>query len=170
RLGLLGLRLGGTLAAEVARGVQPAWLVLWEPVVNGRRYLQLNMRRSLIKKMLTEGEQFDAGQAAGGSQGQGQDADFDGHLVSARCQDEINSIDMLGDADAVAEKVFVLGIGPRDALSRELAGLVEAYEKSGAAVGRAAVREPPFWNTVGLVRGDAAVGATLEWLAGDDGG
>jgi len=169
RLGLLGLRLGGTLAAEAATGLQPEWLVLWEPVVNGRRYLQLNVRRSLIKKMLTQGEQFDAKQAAGKQRDGHEDMDFDGHFVSARCQDEISSVDMLGSADAAAQNVFLLGIGPRDTLSREQGGLVEAYDAAGAKVTGAAVREPPFWSLVGLVRGDAAIRETLAWLNAEGG-
>ena len=164
-LGLLGLRLGGTLAANVARAFRPQWLMLWEPVVNGRRYLQLNVRRSLIKKMLTEGERFNAKQATAGQKGEPDDVDFDGHFVSARCQDEISKIDMLGDADAAAQRVFVLGIGPRETLSRELSGLVDAYQSAGAEVASAAVREPPFWSLIGLVRGEAAIGATLAWLS-----
>jgi hypothetical protein len=31
------------------------------------------------------------------------------------------------------------------------------------------VREPPFWNMIGLVRGDETIRATMDWLAPGDG-
>ncbi len=43
KLSLLGLRLGASLAATYAAQTQPAWLdelILWDPVVNGRRYVR----------------------------------------------------------------------------------------------------------------------------------
>jgi exosortase A-associated hydrolase 2 len=169
RLGLLGLRLGATLAAAVARDMAPEWLMLWEPIVNGQRYLRLNMRRSLIKKMITEGDEYDAKAAANERQGGPEDVDFDGHVVSARCQAEISEVDLVGEATAAAQKTLVLGIGPRDTLSRELTGLAEAYQAAEAPIASSAVREPPFWNMIGLVRGDETIRATMDWLAPGDG-
>ncbi|MBI3944361.1 MAG: alpha/beta hydrolase [Armatimonadetes bacterium] len=58
RVGLVGVRLGGTLAAHLARETETraAWLALWEPITSGRRYVQMNLRQMRIREMMTAAE------------------------------------------------------------------------------------------------------------------
>ncbi len=49
-VGLLGLRLGATLAYLAAvRSKNPSSLVLWEPITNGARYMQELLRINLVR-------------------------------------------------------------------------------------------------------------------------
>ena len=54
-VGLIGLRWGGTLAALTAEQLNPAFLVLWEPVVDTSKYFFDHLRSYLATEMLIEG-------------------------------------------------------------------------------------------------------------------
>jgi exosortase A-associated hydrolase 2 len=166
-VGLLGLRLGATLAAQVAETRDDLrWLILWEPVVEGPRYLALNLRRSIIKQMLTQGKEFDARAAAPRAESGATDTDFDGHFVSAACQEQIGQADLTSLPRLGARSTLLLHIGPKEALSKECEKLLAHLDGLGGDVTGRAVREKPFWNLIGLVEGDAATDATADWLAG----
>ncbi len=164
RISLLGLRLGATLAAQVAAREPVCDLILWEPITDGPRYISLNLRRSLIKRALTEGDRFEAGASAQREAGDGS-VDFDGHLVSAGCHEEIEGIDLLAEAAPKAERVLIVNITPRPALTKACQELGGHYREAGLDVTAVPVREQPFWNLIGLVTGDETIGATVNWCA-----
>ena len=156
-VGIMGLRLGANLAAVAARADRPLdGLILWEPILDGKQYVRHNLRRSMIKAMLTEGEQFDAQSAA-----RKHDAniiDFDGYLVSAQTREQLEALDT--GAGAFAGPTLVLNIGPKDEPG-------EPYRTLAAAFGQATalgVRLEPFWNRIGLVDAGPVIETTLDWL------
>lgn len=171
KVSLLGLRLGASLAVQVASGRDDVQeLVLWEPVVNGPTYARQNLQRSLIKRALTAGE---GAQSAVDAQREGGDAhiDFDGHLVSAQCQEEMKGMDLLAVPAAQAERVLIVNITPRPNLTKACQELCDHYREAGRRVEAVPVREQPFWNLIGLVTGEATIEATVGWLtqAGTEG-
>lgn len=56
KVGLLGLRWGGTLAAIMADELRPSALVLWEPVIDTSKYFFDHLRSYLASQMLIEGK------------------------------------------------------------------------------------------------------------------
>lgn len=162
-VGLLGLRLGASLAAEVVErrpGVD--CLVLWEPIIEGGRYIAQNLRRSMIKAKMTahEGGEESGGDASGAREA-GKDAvDFDGYRVPARMREQIEHIDLLRGGRSFAQPVLVLGIGPRDGVDEVLQRLAAAYAHGSAL----AVRQEPFWQRIGMIDAGAALDATVDWL------
>jgi len=55
-LGLLGLRLGATLASRACRDVGPVRaLVMWQPIVEGRAEISGELRRLLVQEMVSRG-------------------------------------------------------------------------------------------------------------------
>lgn len=60
-LHLLGLRLGASLAAQVAHETDARRLVLIEPLLNGRRYLSEMGQRKKLRAMMTSEEQKNTG-------------------------------------------------------------------------------------------------------------
>ena len=56
KVGLLGLRWGGTLAALAAEELQPAVLILWEPIVDTSKYFFDHLRSSIATQMLIDGK------------------------------------------------------------------------------------------------------------------
>jgi len=56
RMGLLGLRWGGTLATLCLDALQPDLLVLWEPVVDTEKYFFNHLRSHVAAQMLVDGK------------------------------------------------------------------------------------------------------------------
>jgi exosortase A-associated hydrolase 2 len=164
RLGLLGLRLGATLAAEAAEeDVTLGFLVLWEPIVDGRRYLSLTMRRSMMRKKLTAHEGGNGAGAPADEEPDETDAviDLDGYLVPPGTQEEMVEIDLLSAAKAFPGPTLVLNLSARPKVAAPLEQLASLYV-SGEAI---AVRQEPVWSMVGLVDPTPTIDVTLEWLA-----
>ena len=159
RMGLLGLRLGAALAAELAEEeLELAFLLLWEPVPEGERYLSLSMRRSMMRKKLTEhegGEALDEDDAE-----EMAEVDFDGYLVPAEMQEQIAAIDLLADSKAYPGPTLVLNLSGRSKVASALEKLASLYVSGEAQ----AVRQEPIWSTVGLVDAAPTISASLEWL------
>ena len=160
-VGLAGLRLGATLAAQVAGERDDiACLALLEPVVNGERYIKDNLRRSIIKTMLTKrdgGEQFEGATPAAG----GEDAvDFDGYPVSAAMQAQIKSANLLAAGPSYAGRTLVLSLGAGGEVSEELRALAETFAEGTAL----AVRQEPVWQRIGLMDATPTIEAVTGWL------
>lgn len=163
RVGLLGLRLGATLAAEVAEGrPRVACLALWEPIVDGARYIQQNLRRSMIKAMVTAHEGGEEGTGAAGRAGAlgAGTVDFDGYQVSARLREQIGAIDLLAQPRGYAGPTLVANLTSREEVAGPLAELAAAYPR-GTAV---AVRQEPLWQRIGVIDASPTIEATLTWL------
>lgn len=158
-LGLLGLRLGAALAlaaADAGEGID--FLVLWEPVLDGKQYLTQNLRRSQIKAMLTNQEKFDADEVR---KSRAQELfDFDGYLISAEMRDQIEGIDLLDHRPEWNGPALVVNVTTREQPGEPYKELAELLR------GRvAAVRQEPFWNRIGLIEARPVVELTEIWLA-----
>lgn len=159
RIGLLGLRLGGTLAALTAeRCSDIEFLALWEPIVNGKTFVSMNIRRSLMRKMLTQGKDFRSAQRS-----QADVSDFDGWLVSQQLRRDIEELDLLQQDRPFGGKVLIVRISPHGTVERELEALKEAYLAAGADCVLSEAVSEPIWSTVGLVHTDVLVAETASW-------
>ncbi|MGC9318103.1 MAG: alpha/beta fold hydrolase [Armatimonadota bacterium] len=163
RAGLLGLRLGATLAAQVAEERDDVdCLVLWEPIVDGGRYIKQNLRRSMIKAMMTchEGGE-DAEGAAWQAHALGEGTvDFDGYRVPERMREQIAATNLLAGPRAFAGPVLVVNLSAGDTVAEPLRRLADAYPAGGAA----AVRQEPVWQRIGVIDGTPTTELTVEWL------
>lgn len=162
RLGVLGLRLGATLAAELAEA-EPglAFLILWEPVTEGDKYLALTMRRSMMRKKLTVHE---GGGPIADQQdyGQGAEIDFDGYLVAPIMQTQIAQINLLDQPKHYPGPTLVLNLSGRDKIAPPMEKLASLYTFAQAKT----VRQEPIWSTVGLINPTPTIHATISWLRG----
>lgn len=158
-VGLLGLRLGASLALQALQSHDCAdFIVLWEPVISGKQYLAQNLRRSLIKSMMTDEQKFDAEAVASS---RAQDCfDFDGYLISSQMQWQIDAIDLRENVEAFHGPSLVVNIGTREQPAEPYVTLAETL---GGRV--AAVRQEPFWNRIGLIDPGPVVELTEIWLA-----
>ncbi len=158
RVGLIGLRLGATLAAEVAETMASCqWLVLWEPVVDGQRFVRENLQRSRIKAMLTPGKHSSVFSRDADS-GQ-EEIDLDGYRVSVSAQRQLAAVDLSGP-HRFAGPVLVVNIAPRPQVAVELGVLAEGYPRGEAEV----VVMEPLWSRVGLVKAEELIMLTAQWL------
>lgn len=155
-LGLLGLRLGATMAAQLAAEVD--FLVLWEPVLDGRQFMAQNLRRSQIKAMLTTGDEAEAAQVREAHTAE--TFDFDGYRISATTREQIEGLSLKSDVPSGGGPALVLQL-----TSREQPGddYVRLAEELGGTAG--AVRQEPFWNRLGLSNPRPVIERTELWLA-----
>jgi exosortase A-associated hydrolase 2 len=134
---LVGLRLGAALAALAAeRRGDVDRLVLWEPVVHGRLYLDEIARAH--RALLTD-RKLDARTPAE----QDGTAEVLGFPMSLTLRQTLEHLDLIAALPArPAASVLVLEHEPRP----ELDALSERLRALGARVDRARVPEPPIWE------------------------
>lgn len=158
-LGLLGLRLGATLALEAAEaGAAVDYLVLWEPVLSGKQYVAQNLRRSQIKAMLTDQQSFDP--AAVRRHQEESVFDLDGYQVSAEMRHQLEAISLLEMTPERRWPSLVVNITSHEQPSEGCSQLADMW--GGQVV---AVRQEPFWNRIGLSEAGLLVETTEIWLA-----
>lgn len=163
RAGLLGLRLGGALAARVAEERDDVdCLVLWEPIVDGERYIHENLRRSIIKAMMTRHEGGeDADGAAGQAHALGEGTvDFDGYQVPERMREQIAASNLLDQPRGFPGPVLVVNLSTSDSVAEPLRLLADCYPAGTAA----AVRQEPVWQRIGVIDATPTTQLTVEWL------
>jgi exosortase A-associated hydrolase 2 len=135
-LGLVGLRLGAALAATVAaRRLDLDHVVLWEPVVSGREYLE---EIEISHARLLEDRGLVAERGADG----GRTTEVLGFPLTPTMQRGLEGIDLLRLARAPGKRILILEHGERAttrALGHRLGGL-------GARVDYECVPEAPVWE------------------------
>ncbi len=160
-LGVLGLRLGATMAILAAQSTELFdFAVLWEPVINGEQYMKMNLRRSLIKAMMTEGDGFD-GNGVRSRHADARMLDFDGYRVSQETREQIGRMDLLQASPHFAGPVLLLNISSREQVASQFSELAQAMTHARAE----AVVQEPFWNRSGIVSSQPVATATALWLA-----
>ncbi|MGE0462493.1 MAG: alpha/beta hydrolase [Vicinamibacterales bacterium] len=167
-VGLLGLRLGASLAYRVAaRRADVESLVLWGPIVKGPRYLQELLRINLTTQTAVYGViQEDRDDllrtlAAGGT------VNVDGYEFSKAMADQLDGLDLLKEPPAASERSLVVQI-ERAAAAKpfpELAALTAPLRNASVCV----VQEEPFWKEIPRFYQKAPnlFECTLRWLGYD---
>ena len=165
RIGLLGLRLGGSLAmlaAHATPGVQFA--VLWEPVVAGGEYFEQELRKKLMKEMITFGKSRVTRRHLVEQLENGQSIDFDGYAVAPSLYHGLTAMDLRKCAGTLRMPVLLTRIGPTGKSADRLEALQRALCDAGARVDFRTVAEQPFWNLIGYVECPALIRQTAEWV------
>jgi len=143
---LAGLRLGASIAALAALRAGVERLVLWQPVVNGRADFAAELRRTLIKQMVTNG----AARATRGQllaeleQGQGR-LDLDGFPFTGALYKGIASVNLLALELSARHTVSLIQIAHTPNPLPDTQRLAQAWSERGARVTTDAVVAPPLW-------------------------
>ncbi len=165
--GILGLRLGATLAA-IASGndTNIQHLVMIEPILEGKSYFASDLRRMLIKQMMTEGasrmrredvlRKLEAGEGS---------LDFDGFGISGALYRELAALN-LRDVKKSAARTLIVQISPRRTVRPELEELTEAYRRAGAKLAVEPLVMPPIWNLLDEVDASPLADIIAAWAGG----
>jgi len=166
---LLGLRLGGTLAAravEPASGRQHyAGLVLIEPVTDGAAYFGGELRRKLVRQMLTDGR--------GGASRQemlkrleddNAVLDMDGFAVRGSTYRELTALGIRKEDVSFAGPVLICQVHFNDRPKPELEAACAAYQSAGAQVEFSKLVLPPFWSRIEVILAGELNAAIVSWL------
>ena len=166
KVGLLGLRLGATLALmSASRTENLSDLILWEPISNGARYMQELLRINLSTQLAIYGSIKDDREALVSKMQHGNYANVDGYLISQAFFEDCSNIEM---DRLVLQKTrascLVTQIAPniKQKDRQELVELADALT-DGAFL---KVEEPPFWREIKpfCSRASNLVGATLDFV------
>ncbi len=160
-LTLLGLRFGANLAWRMTRDPGAPTLlrgcILWEPLADGRRYIEEALRQKIMKEMLTYGQARCNRRELLRRLEQGQSLDFDGYPLTPRLLREAAQCNLEPWSTTPAEPldVSLVQIAAGNALRAPYAKWHDACSARGLTPSLACVSCPPFWSLVGVV--DASV-------------
>ncbi len=163
-IGLLGLRLGATLAALMAeRSPKIGKLVLWDPVVDGAKYMQELLRINLTTQSAVYKEIRYNREALVTMMREGQTVNIDGYELAYPCYEQVSAIHLAKDAKQFAGGCLIVQIGKAgQAIHPDLKALQQTYRLATLRV----VEEEPFWKEIKRWYREAPrlFEATLEWI------
>jgi exosortase A-associated hydrolase 2 len=166
-LDLWGLRLGATLAADVARdpamGIEQ--LLLWQPVSNGELFLTQFLRLRLAAEMLAEGAAQTGVRELRETLSRGAPLEIAGYDLSPELAAAIETL-RLADLVPAVKHVHCLEISSAGEPKVSPASLrtLEAWRSKGLDVRAAAVSGEPFWSTLEITECEALLTATENSL------
>jgi exosortase A-associated hydrolase 2 len=164
---LWGLRLGATLAADVARdpGLGVEQLILWQPVASGEQFLVQFLRLRLAAEMLAEGNAQSGVRALREALARGATLEIGGYDLHPELAAELEALRLAELTPAVRRvhwlEVLAHGAPELGPASRRT---VAAWQAKGLAVRAAAVGGEPFWSTLEITECAALLEATEEGL------
>jgi exosortase A-associated hydrolase 2 len=168
RVGVLGLRLGASVALRVAaRRADLAPVILWDPIVDGAGYVQELLRSNLATQMAIHGKVEVTREDMLASLDQGARLNVDGYEMSKTMVDSFSALDVVGPAAALTAPTHLVQVG------RAPKRRIEELAALAGHMGRAhyeSVMEEPFWREIKRFyeRADALFGATDAWLGSVD--
>lgn len=161
---IIGMRLGATLAAVSSQELMPAGLALIEPVMKGKNYFSTELRRTLIKQMMTDGasssnrkeltEKLERGEGK---------IDFDGYTITGALYSELIELD-LAQMEIGADKIFMMQISPTVKMSPQLQSLADRLSGAGGNVVAEAIAMPPVWNRIDAMDHTPLVEPVVRWM------
>ena len=166
-LSLWGLRLGATLAADVARdpGLEIDHLILWQPVVNGEAFLTQFLRLRLAAEMLAEGAAQSGVRELRESLRRGEALEIAGYDLHPQLAAQIDALRLV-DLPPAVRRVHcqeVTAVEPPSVTPASQRAL-EAWRSRGLPVRSSAVIGEPFWTTLEIAECEALLAATESSL------
>lgn len=163
-IGLLGLRFGATLAALAAeRSPNVGQLVLWEPVVDGAKYMQELLRVNLTTQTAVYKEIRHNREVLVRMMREGSTVNIDGYELAYPCYDQASAANLVAEKKRFAGQNLIVQIG-RDGqpFRQELTALQQVYSASDIR----GVVEEPFWKEIKRWYRTAPnlFEATLAWM------
>lgn len=161
RLGIVGVRFGGTVAVLAADAVRPDFLILWSPILDLRQYSQVLLRLRLTKDMVHQqpsGTKTTTQEMLQDLES-GRSVDIMGYDLCAEFYRQMNSAQPWPRVPATE----VLWLG-RPAEQGQVAPILEGWKSQGCKADVRFLREPGFWeDRMAFPRQFAAT--SYQWLA-----
>jgi hypothetical protein len=167
-INILGLRLGGTIAALHAESKDDtSKLILWEPIVNGASYMRdmlrinLSTQTAIYKKILYNTEVLVQ------MMKEGKTVNVDGYEMTWPLYEQVTKVDLLSPGNNSPSQVLVVQISRKEgSVSPVLGKLEEKYPNGRIAVSV----EEPFWKEIRnyYSKANNLYQITLDWLRGHE--
>lgn len=161
---LLGLRLGAVAAVVAAdRRDDVSRLILWNPIVDGRRYMQELLRVNIATQSAVYGEVTADREALVEQMRAGQTVNVDGYELSLPMYEQVSAID-LRRPHAFAGPCLIVQAdrNPAARMPADVGDLGKHFAKAEACL----VQEEPFWKETlqVCVRAERLFSTTLTWM------
>jgi exosortase A-associated hydrolase 2 len=164
-VGLWGLRLGATLAADSARESLETIdrLVLWQPVASGEQFLSQFLRLQLASEMLTAGAAQSGVRELREALAGGRVLEIGGYELNPEMAGAIDGLRLADEVPAV-KRVHWLEVRAQSepAITPASRRVVETWRSAGLDVRASAVAGEPFWSTLEIAECAALLDATDE--------
>jgi alpha/beta superfamily hydrolase len=159
---LLGLRLGATLATQVASERNDcASMVLVEPIVETSKYYDRMMQRKKLRQMIT------AGKAK--SEESGRDiVDLDGYAVRRATLEDLQRLEFDAGSAESKRRTLLVQVSFNQSLSSNIEKAVELVgDQTGGKPSVKKVVLPPFWSRVDLTDTSKLNGVVRDFMIGE---
>ena len=165
---LWGLRLGATLALNLAAGVPEVdGVILWQPVTHGERFLNQFLRIKLASEMLTEGRARTRTRALRERLKAGESVEVGGYRLAAELAESIGTL-QLGQIPPPRRVVWTdIVADSRTPPSPASKRVMRNWLEQGCQLHSSRVTGEPFWITQEITECPALLEVTLDgvgWL------
>jgi exosortase A-associated hydrolase 2 len=161
---LWGLRAGGLLAAQAIREMAPAPdLLLWQPVVSGKQYLQQFLRMKVTGQWAGgEGADRIGTRELREELGNGESVDVAGYTLASALALGMEAAEILPPAAPTRVAWLEVAGGDRTELSPAAGQQVDRWRAAGHHVDVRVVSGLPFWQTQEIAECPDLIEATLQ--------
>lgn len=140
-IGFLGARLGATVAALAAEQIDASSLVLWEPVIDGRRYVEALLRSGAVTELASRGREHGEGDLAQQLHQTGI-VDVDGFPLRRAVVEEMSGIDLHREISRFSGSSLVVQVSRSGAERDDLRRLTGRLASVGGRASLQIVTDP----------------------------
>lgn len=164
RLVLWGLRAGALLVAEAATRIEPVpQLVLWQPVISGKQFLQQFLRLKAAGEMVSQADGERTGTRALRDQlARGEAVEIAGYTISSGLALGLEAAELQPPGTATRAAWLDVSGSPGAELSPASRARVERWQGAGHDVQSRVVEGPLFWQTLNITECPALIEATMS--------
>ena len=151
RINFLGIRFGASLAVEFAlREKCIEDLILIDPIVQGKAYLNEILQQKYIREMMTFGEARSDVNAMYADLEKNRQLDIDGTLVSSVFFEAVNAIDLSKYDLSFLKRILLLQQSPRKSLLPAYKDFQRKCREGNVNLDISLLTVPPFWKAVDM--------------------
>ncbi len=164
RIGLLGIRFGATLAVQYAvreKGIDD--LILIDPVINGKDYLDEVFQQKCIREMMTFGEARSDVPAMFAELEKNGKLDIDGTMISSEFSNSLKQIDLSKEIILDLKKILMVQQSPRKSLLPAYEGFQKICNENKIDLEISMLTVPPFWKAVDMADSDLICRTIVPW-------
>lgn len=161
---LLGIRFGATLTVDFAvggSGIED--LILIDPVVQGKAYLDEIFQQKHIREMMTFGEAKSDVNAMFADLDEKGQLDIDGTIVSSAFSNAVKEIDISRKDLSSLKRMLLIQQSPRKSLLPAYEELQRKCREGNVDLEISQLTVPPFWKAVDMADSDAVCKSILSW-------
>ncbi|HBC86276.1 MAG TPA: hypothetical protein DCZ94_04905 [Lentisphaeria bacterium] len=164
RITLLGIRFGATLAVQFTLKENVIEdLILIDPVIIGKDYLDEIFQQKCIREMMTFGEARTDVPAMFADLEKNGKLDLDGIMISSDFFNAVKEIDLRKEDLSSLKRILLIQQSPRKSLLPTYEGFQQKCQEGNVSLDISLLTIPPFWKAVDMADYDTVCNSILPW-------